>query len=275
MGLTRLFGRARPPKPEDTTPRADLTHEQLAHERRVVEQLAELDRRKNEFLGSLSHELRTPVASVLGYTELLLDGSVGPVTDEQRTMLLRIDRQGRRLHRQLEDLIILSEIVAGEFQVERRDVDLTAVVRRAVEVASPALAERHLALHVSMRRLPVLIRGDAGQLERVVVGLLTNAEKFTPEGGKVTLTLAREGEHCVLTVRDTGVGIAEEDLDQAFNSFFRSSAAYEQAVPGTGLGLAVAKSIVEIHEGSITVDSRLGHGTTVTVRLRSADPAPA
>jgi signal transduction histidine kinase len=258
-----------------TRRRTDALRDALEHERESVERLESLDRRKNEFLGTVSHELRTPIASVLGYTEVLLDGSVGQLSDQQHRMLVKIDRNGRRLQGLIEDLLTLSQVVAGEFTVERAEVDLAAVVRRAVEATSGSIAERALELHVGLSRRPTWCAGDAAHLERVVVNLLTNALKFTPDGGRVALTLVPEGDDCVLTVADTGIGIAEEDLHQVFNSFFRSSAAYEQAVPGTGIGLAIAKSIVEHHEGSIEVDSRLGHGTSITVRIGALAPACA
>jgi len=236
--------------------RTDALRAALERERESVERLESLDRRKNEFLGTVSHELRTPIASVLGYTEVLLDGSAGRLSDQQHGMLVKIDRNGKRLQGLIED-------------------DLAAVVRRAVEATSGTIAERALELHVGVSRRPTWCEGDAGHLERVVVNLLTNALKFTPDGGKVSLTLVPEGDECVLNVVDTGIGIAEEDLHQVFNSFFRSSAAYEQAVPGTGIGLAIAKSIVEHHDGSIEIDSRLGHGTSITVRIGALDRACA
>lgn len=268
MGLTRPWRRP-------GRRRTDALRDALEHERESVERLESLDRRKNEFLGTVSHELRTPIASVLGYTEVLLDGSVGQLSDQQHRMLVKIDRNGKRLQGLIEDLLTLSQVVAGEFTVERAEVDLAAVVRRAVEATSGSIAERALELHVGLSRRPTWCAGDAAHLERVVVNLLTNALKFTPDGGRVALTLVPEGDDCVLTVADTGIGIAEEDLHQVFNSFFRSSAAYEQAVPGTGIGLAIAKSIVEHHEGSIEVDSRLGHGTSITVRIGALAPACA
>lgn len=233
------------------------------------------ERRKEEVLGSVSHQLRAPVASMLGSTELLLDGSVGSMTVEQRMMLLRVDREGRRLQRHVEDLITLSEIAAGEFHIESTDVDLAAVVRRSIEVATPCLIERRLALHVQMSRKPVLVTGDADQLQRVVVGLLQHAAAVGPEGGTVNVSLSHEHDACVLTVGDTGLTITEDGPEAGDTALFRTAESEAPCLPATALGLRVATSIVEIHAGTLAVESHTDNGTTMTVRLGATKPLSA
>lgn len=260
MGLGKIFVR---------TPKS--TGNAASHDT----QTAGFDHRKDQLLGSVSHQLRAPVSSMLGCTELLLDGSVGAMTVEQRMMLLRVDREGRRLQRHVEDLVTLSEIAAGDFLIQSTEINLTAIVRRAIEIATPCLIERRLALHVHMNRKPVMIKGDEDQLERVVVGLLQHAVAVSPEGGTVNVALSHEGDDCVLTVGETGLAITEGGRDAGDTSLFRAAETEQPCIPVTALSLRVATSIVEIHEGSIAVESHTGNGTTITVRLDAAGPLSA
>lgn len=260
---------------EDVTERrlaADAVETALKRERRAVEELTALDQTKTDFLSSVSHEFRTPLASVLGYTEMLEDGAVGEMTDKQLDLVGRIDRNGRRLLSLIEDLLLNSRIESGQLNLARRPCDLAAVVDHAWEATGPLTQKRRLHLRREIATRPVTVDGDDTAIERVVLNLLSNAVKFTPDGGIVTLTLDTVpdpdgADHARLVVSDSGYGISEEDQRQVFRRFFRATDATERAVQGTGLGLSIVQAIVEGHEGTIHVQSVLGQGSTFTVLL--------
>ncbi|WP_457256760.1 ATP-binding protein [Pedococcus sp. P5_B7] len=258
---------------EDVTERrvaSEAVQLALQRERNAVEELTALDQTKTDFLSSVSHEFRTPLASVLGYTEMLEDGAVGEMTTKQLDLVSRIDRNGRRLLGLIEDLLLNSRIESGQLNLARRPCDLAAIVDHAWEATGPLTQRRSLHLRHEIVTRPVTVDGDDTAIERVVLNLLSNAVKFTPDGGIVTLTLdtvrdARGVGKARLVVSDSGYGISEEDQRQVFRRFFRSTDATERAVQGTGLGLSIVQAIVEGHEGSIEVESLLGQGSTFTV----------
>lgn len=260
---------------EDVTERrvaADAVQAALQRERHAVEELTALDQTKTDFLSSVSHEFRTPLASVLGYTEMLEDGAVGELTAKQLDLVSRIDRNGRRLLSLIEDLLLNSRIESGQLNLARRPCDLAAIVDHAWEATGPLTQRRALDLRHEIASRPVTVDGDDTAIERVVLNLLSNAVKFTPDGGIVTLTLdtvrdADGVDQARLVVSDSGYGISEEDKRQVFRRFFRSVDATERAVQGTGLGLSIVQAIVEGHDGTIHVESELGQGSTFTVLL--------
>ncbi|MDP3889785.1 ATP-binding protein [Nocardioides sp.] len=255
---------------EDVTERRRVEHslrETLERERQVVERLAHLDQVKTDFVASVSHELRTPITSVVGYLEIILGGDAGPIPERQRRLLDRVDRNARRLLGLIEDLLTLSRIEAGTFELVPRPVDLTTVLENALEALEGHRAASGAELRVEVPGTPLVIDGDGDQLERVVINLVSNALKFTPSPGEVTLGLAAASEGAVLTVSDTGVGIPEVEQVHLFERFFRASTAADRATPGTGLGLSIVRTIVTAHGGDIVCDSAPGRGTTFTVHL--------
>ncbi|HET7735701.1 MAG TPA: ATP-binding protein [Nocardioidaceae bacterium] len=239
----------------------------VEREREAVEQLALLDRAKSDFVASVSHELRTPITSVLGYTELLDGGSLGPVTDGQHAVITRISRSSRRLLTLIEELLTLGRIEEGRLDIRRDEVDLGDVVASAREALEHQLAGRGVAVSFSVPEEDVTVLGDERQLERVVVNLLGNAVKFTPDGGSVGLTVDVVEGRARLSVTDSGIGIPEDELPRLFERFFRSRISQERAIKGTGIGLWMVKQIVAAHGGSIELTSRVGEGTTVCVDL--------
>ena len=235
--------------------------ETLEREREAAEQV------KNEFVSTVSHELRTPLTSIVGYTEMLKEGAAGPVSPSQANLLEAVRRNGERLIEVTEDLLTLSQMDAGAFTMDKTAVDLRDVFEKAHEKLEPLLVGRDLDVGYDIVDHPVVVLGDPTQLERVVVSLLTNAVKFTEDGGHVRWTLSAADTVAEIHVRDTGIGIPEAERPQLFNRFFRSSTARERAIQGTGLGLAIAQSIVRDHDGDIWVDSRERVGTDVRVTL--------
>lgn len=233
----------------------------------LVEQLRELDQRKNDFVSTVSHELRTPLTSISGYAELLGEGDAGPLSVQQQRMLEVIRRNTGRLQSLIEDLLTLSRIEAGALRGGRDDVDLAELVRRGVEDLHVRAAEAGVALSVRAPSSPVTTHGDPGQLERVVLNLTDNAVKFTPRGGSVQVFLDTVADTAVVRVVDTGIGIPAGQQHKLFSRFFRASNATARAVPGTGLGLTIVRAMVASHEGTLTLHSTEGVGTMVEVRL--------
>jgi len=239
----------------------------LAKEREAAERLREIDRVKTDFVSSISHELRTPITSIVGYLEMLQDGVAGPLHEEQLELLQIVHRNSHRLLSLIEDLLTLSRIESGAFRLEVRRLDLREVAEAAREALAPIFANRDLNVEFRTGADPMDIDGDAGQLERVMMNLLTNAVKFTEDGGDITLSLTRDGDTVVLEVVDSGIGIPEAEQGHLFDKFFRSSTARQRAIQGTGLGLSIVQSIVQGHGGTVQLHSRPQVGTTVRVTL--------
>ncbi len=241
-----------------------------AHQRQVdtVRQLQQVDEVKNDFVWRVSHELRTPLASIQGYTELLADGDVGEPSPSQQRTLDVILRNCQRLLALTENLLSLSKVDADAFQPVRDAVDVRAMLGRVGDRASAVLGDRQVDLLVPDRApAGVVLWGDEVELERVLVNLLANAVKFTPDGGQVELTVSTTPTTLSFEVTDTGCGIDPGDQERVFERFFRTRQATESEVPGAGLGLALVDSIVRAHGGVVAVESEPGRGARFRVEL--------
>lgn len=236
------------------------------NEEQVSARLQALDTVKTDFMSTVSHELRTPLTSISGYLELLRDGGSNQLTDAQRRMLEVISRNTSRLRDLVEDILILSKIESGGFGSAQAPLDLVEVIDRAVVAVGAAAAKGAVELDLDVRG-PLPVRGDGAQLDRVVENLLTNAVKFSPPEGTVTVRAERRGDRAALVVADTGMGIPADEQQALFVRFFRGTNAIKQAIPGTGLGLAIVRTIIDNHGGAISVHSTENVGTTVTVQL--------
>jgi two-component system, sensor histidine kinase and response regulator len=235
------------------------------------DRLRELDRLKDEFIGLVSHELRTPLVSIIGYVELLRDaGTSGPDADHFAEV---IERAAQRLMRLVGDLLFLSRIQSAKMTVEFRSADLADIAARAVEEMRPEAQRKHIDLVLSAAAVPCFAF-DPTRIAQLLGNLISNAVKFTPDGGRVEVRLGVQGDQAVLAVADTGIGIPAADRERIFERFFRASAATRQAIPGTGLGLAITKAIVAAHNGTIAVESDEGHGSTFMICL-PLRPLPA
>ncbi len=247
----------------------------LRKERHVVERLRRLDAAKNDFVSTVSHELRTPTTSIVGYTEMLREGAAGPVSPGQEVMLDAIARNGNRLIAVASDLLTLAGLESGDATSGAREpVDLADLVRHAREAVHPLLVGRDLDVSFEISWGTVVVTGDAAHLDRVVMNLLSNAVKFTPDGGRLRCRLHRDHDTAILEVSDTGIGIPEDEQDDLFTKFFRSSTAQERAIQGTGLGLSIIRTIVSAHGGHVGVRSAHLQGTTFTVRIPLAPDQP-
>jgi signal transduction histidine kinase len=242
---------------------AEAAREQLEAQN---DRLQELDRMKDSFVSLVSHELRTPLTSIRGYVELLLDEGAS-VDDETRSRYLDVvERNSDRLLGLVNDLLFMSQVRTDKLTLELAETRLRPLAEQCLEAVRPAADEHRVSLRLEADEDPT-VAVDPVRFAQVLDNLLSNAVKFTPPRGRIELRLRVEGGNAVIHVADTGLGIARADLSQLFTPFFRAQSATAAAVPGTGLGLAVSKAIVEAHGGRIDVSSEEGVGTTFTVEL--------
>jgi PAS domain S-box-containing protein len=239
-----------------------LTQAQLQNER-----LLELDRVKDEFIALVSHELRTPLTSIRGYLELVVDeADAAGQTGEQREWLRVIDRNADRLLTLVEDLLLSAQAHSGSLALANSEFDAATIVRQCAEACTPAAAARGIRLDCVTESV-LVITGDPGRIGQVVDNLVSNALKFTPAGGRVELLASRHDGGVRIEVADTGMGIPPDEQDRLFDRFFRTTRVQDEAIAGAGLGLSIAKAIVEAHRGDISFRSVEGVGTTFTVYL--------
>ena len=232
------------------------------------------ERLKDDFFGLVSHELRTPLTSIIGYAELLAEVEADNLSEQGRRFLEVVERNSRRELSLVGDLLLLTKVTAGTFEIELGRADLTELAQTALEGARPQ-AEKggiELTLDASGEQL---VDGDPHRLAQVVENLVSNAIKFTPSGGRVAVKVERTAAAVALEVADTGIGIERDDLGRLFDRMYRADEAERRHIQGTGLGLTIVKAIVDAHEATIAVSSEPGVGTTFRVELpvRSA-PEP-
>jgi len=238
---------------------------------------AESDRLRDELIATVSHELRTPLASIIGYTELMGDLTEEHLSEDARALLEVISRNARRELSLVDDLLTLASMTDGRVTMRTESVDLDRVAVEAVAAIRPRADEQGLSVVldiVDVGRSRAVV-GDAMRLGQVLDNLLTNAVKFSVRGGTIRVSLERERHTIVVRVSDTGVGVDPDEIPYLFERLFRARHAVERHVQGAGLGLPIAKAIVEAHHGSIEVHSEVGTGTTVTVRLPLPDQSAA
>ncbi len=230
------------------------------------EQLALASQHKSQFLANMSHELRTPLNAILGYAELLVDGIYGAVPERAMGVLERVQNNGRHLLALINDVLDLSKIEAGQLVLTLEDYALPDVVQSVVSATEGLASTKGLKMSATVAPGLPMGRGDARRLSQVLLNLVGNAVKFT-DTGEVAIGAAAEDGDFILTVRDTGPGIAPEDQDKIFGEFQQVDNSNTRKKGGTGLGLAISKRMVEMQGGSITVESELGHGATFRLTL--------
>jgi two-component system CheB/CheR fusion protein len=238
----------------------------VAYERqRLLNKLRESDRRKNEFLAMLGHELRNPLAPILNAVQMLQlhEGESG----RQQPAHTIIERQVGQLVRLVDDLLEVSRISTGRIHLKREQLDMRAIVECGLETVRLVIKRRRHVLAVDLPPSPIWIDGDSTRLEQVVVNLLNNAAKYTDEGGHIWLSLQQEGNEAVLKVRDSGVGIAPELMPHIFDMFTQADRSLARSQGGLGIGLALVKRLLEMHDGKVGASSILGQGSEFVVRL--------
>jgi PAS domain S-box-containing protein len=233
---------------------------------RAEQALKAADRRKDEFLATLSHELRNPLAPILNAVQLLDMPALG---DAQRSRALAvIQRQVLHMARLVDDLLDVSRITSGKITLQRAPVGLAQVVARALETCGPLLGERAIAVHVTAPDGDLMVDGDLTRLVQVAANLVNNAAKFTPRSGRIDIETRRDDGHARITVRDTGIGIAEDMLPRVFDLFTQVSRGSQGTGGGLGVGLSIVRQLVQMHGGEVTAHSEgPGHGSELVVRL--------
>ncbi|HYB40545.1 MAG TPA: ATP-binding protein, partial [Candidatus Methylomirabilis sp.] len=238
--------------------------------REIADKSAELEvagRHKSEFLANMSHELRTPLNAVIGFSEVLLDRMFGEINDKQAEYLQDILSSGRHLLSLINDILDLSKIEAGRMELELDAFDLPTALDNALTLVKERALRHGIALGLTVDPQVGRIVADERKVKQVLLNLLSNAVKFTPEGGRVAVSVTRANGGIEISVSDTGIGIAPEDQEAIFEEFRQVGTDYARKREGTGLGLALAKRLVELHGGRIWVKSELGKGSTFIISL--------
>jgi PAS domain S-box-containing protein len=240
--------------------------------RQRVDELAEADRQKNEFLAMLAHELRNPMAPICNALHLMkMPGAESAMVEEAREMM---ERQMHHLVRLVDDLLDVSRIIRGNIELRKERLDLAVAVARAVETAHPVIDAHGHELNVSLPEHPVFVEADLIRLAQIIANLLTNAAKYTNSAGRIWLTVEREDGHGVVRVRDSGIGIVPELLPRLFDVFFQGDRSLARSQGGLGIGLTLVKRLVEMHGGTVTGSSAgLGLGSEFVIRLPALSEA--
>lgn len=229
-------------------------------------ELENLHLRKDEFLAMLSHELRSPLAPIANAVQLMsLQQDTESRTQQQARRI--IERQLAKLQRLVDDLLEVSRITSGRVQLRKEWVAISGIIQGAVETVRPLIQQRRHELTISMPVVPIWLSADAARLEQVMINLLTNAAKYTEEGGEIWLTVIKDRNECVIRVRDSGVGISPALLPHVFDLFTQAERSLDRSQGGLGIGLALVQRLTELHDGTVEAQSELGKGSEFIVRL--------
>lgn len=273
----QLFFKAQQEIEERTKVQKALDAERAQLARRVEERTADLSaanaelaraaRLKDEFLASMSHELRTPLNAVLGISEALQEDVYGPLNNNQKRSLQSIEESGRHLLALINDILDLSKIEAGKLELDLLPVGVEAACQASLRLVKQNAHKKRLTIHSTFDSAVSTIRADERRLKQILVNLLSNAVKFTPEGGQIGLEVAGDEAAGVarITVWDTGIGISEEGRSQLFQPFVQLDSRLAREFSGTGLGLSLVQRMMQLHNGTITVESKLGEGSRFTI----------
>jgi signal transduction histidine kinase len=238
-----------------------------------LENLQEQGRHLNEFLAMLAHELRNPLAPLRNALSIMTMGEE-PLPPRAAWSHSVMDRQLAQLTRLVDDLLDVSRITRGKLRLRPETMDIERAVHDAIEAARPLFDERKQHFETDLSPQPLLMNGDIARVTQVIVNLLTNAAKYTPEGGRIVLSTRAEGGSGVVRVRDNGIGIAPENIEHIFDLFAQGERALDRAAGGLGIGLTLARRIVDMHGGQIAVHSAgVGQGSEFEVRLPLLEPA--
>ena len=230
-------------------------------------QLEVANKHKSEFLANMSHELRTPLNAIIGFSEVLLEKLFGEINAKQEDYLGDIYSSGKHLLGLINDILDLSKVEAGRMDLELSEFDLPAAMSNALTLVRERAQRHNVKLHLGIDPTLTEVVADERKLKQILVNLLTNAVKFTPDGGRIDVSARREPDAFAISVRDTGIGIAAEDQEAVFEEFRQVGRDYTNKQEGTGLGLTLTRRFVELHGGRIWVDSEPGKGSTFTFTI--------
>jgi signal transduction histidine kinase len=250
----------------------DSERKQTVELSEALAQQQELDRLKNAFVQNVSHELRTPLAIIRGYAELMVDGDLGELSPEQRESVEVMARRTRMLSKMLDDLLTI--LAAETHKLEKELVDLAIMAELAVTDFQAQARQAGIMLTAALEPAVPKIQADAVHMRRVLDNLLGNALKFTPENGRVSVSVNHDRDEVILVVSDSGIGIPPEHLEKIFQRFYQVDGSSKRRYGGVGLGLALVKEIVESHDGTVSVTSEVGRGTTFRIGLPALTSPP-
>ena len=246
---------------------------------RKNDELTHLDQLKSDFMATMSHELRTPLTSIIGYSDMLLSGMTGELNDKQAGFVDSILHGGESLLNLINDVLDLTKIEAGRLELNRESVDLRAALLGVLPVIKPRAQDKRIRISTFLPTDLPLVGADPGKFNQILLNLLTNGIKYTHENGSVSVEARTVGDMVEIWVNDTGMGIAKEDQVKVFQRFTQIDSSATRSQGGTGLGLAIVKELVELHGGSIRLQSKLGKGSsfifTMPISNKPADPLSA
>ena len=224
-------------------------------------------RAKSEFLANMSHELRTPLNAIIGFAEIIHKRTFGPASERYPEYAGDIYNSGTHLLGLINDILNLAKLEAGKFQLQEQDVDVELTIEACINLIDAHAREANIRLSVTLDPEALLIRADERRLRQILINLLSNAVKFTPEGGSVSIKSYRRNGGLAISISDTGIGMAHENIPKALSPFDQIERKVRRKQEGTGLGLPLAKQLAELHGGTLTIESKLDVGTTVTFLL--------
>lgn len=248
---------------QDITARKQLQEEM----HRALEQAKSANRTKTAFLANMSHELRTPLNAIIGFSEMLTDELFGPLTAKQAEYLQDIHSSGQHLLKLVNDILDLAKVEAGQLKLALEPVEIGEVVYECIRLLRDRAEEHKQRLRVAVAPDLPTLRADRLRVKQVLLNLVSNAIKFTPRASEVTVAVARNGEGILIQIADTGIGMRPEDIDLALQPFWQVDTSLARKYEGAGLGLPLAKTVIDLHGGRLSIDSKPGIGTTVEVWL--------
>ncbi|NQU19412.1 HAMP domain-containing histidine kinase, partial [bacterium] len=234
---------------------------------KALEEIKIITKRKSDFVSAVSHELRTPLTSIKGYASLLSAGKLGEVSTPVKERLEKINKHSDSLSQLINGLLDISRIESGKVEMKIEDINLKELLDTLADLLSPQFTEKQIEFIQKLPRDLNTVPADKNQLRRVFINLISNALKFTPSRGKITVSAKKADATVQIDVEDTGTGIAKDSLNKIFEEFYREDNEVNQSVKGTGLGLSLVKYIIEAHKGKIWVNSKLNQGTTFSFTL--------
>jgi signal transduction histidine kinase len=246
--------------------------EQFAEQVETAEKLREVEKLKSEFLASMSHELRTPLNSIIGFADVLLEGLDGPLNDRMEEDVRLIRDSGDHLRNLIGDILDMSKIEAGKMDLRYEEIDMHQMAHDIVATATPLAQAKGLKLHLSLADELFPILADRTRIRQILWNIMGNAIKFTAQGS-VMLSMQTQENNILVAIRDTGIGIAPENVPIVFEQFRQVEGSLNRTAEGTGLGMPITKKLVELHSGEIWVESALGEGSTFWFTLPRF-PAP-
>lgn len=234
---------------------------------RAIAAEKELERAKDDFLSLASHQLRTPASGIKSVISMVVDEEFGELNERQKYFLKRAGESNQVMLDLVEDMLNVARFESGKFSLNKTQFSMQDIVQATIFEQRLQIENKQQQLVVNLPEQPITIQGDEVKMRMVIGNIVDNARKYTKKRGRISITLATSGTHAIITIEDNGVGINQGDVNDIFNRFARTHNELSEEVGGSGLGLYLAKIIVELHNGSITVDSRKGHGTVFTVSL--------